>query len=182
MALKAEFKLVLDDWATMPTMDDFVKYFSRPVTYEARKVEAEYAKIVKKFSSKKSKRVKLLYTKARLANYKNPPGEYYRLKNGKAIISVFGTNSTRTPLVWLEWGTTWRARRMSYDWVSKTTPGSLTVGAGKGYARRGKNAWGRLPGIEARNWRHLIADKRYDLFYHNVQAGFDAMLLAKNMI
>ena len=177
MSLKAGMELKLDDWATMPIMDDFLKYFARPVQVEVQEIEGEYNKIIRKFKSKKSKRVKLVRTKALLRAH--PDSSY---KRGKSVFAVFGTDFTRTPLVWLEWGTAWRARRMSYDWVSKTSPGSLTVGAGKGYARRGKNAWGRLPGIKARDWRHTIADKRMNTFAERCLWAFDAMLLNKNII
>ena len=175
MALKAKFELRLDDWATMPVAADFIKYFSHPVEAEVEEVEKEYTKIVRGFKSKKSKRVKLLRTNAIMRRH--PVSEY---KRGKSVYAVFGFGSYKTPLAWLEWGTTWRARRMSFDWVSKTTPGSLTVGAGKGYARRGKNAWGRLPGIEPREWRHEIADKRYDRFVERCFWALDAMLIDKN--
>jgi len=175
MPLTVKFEFKLDDWAIMPTADDFLKYFRHAVEAEVMEVEKEYTKIVRGFKSKKSKRVKLLHTKAIMRSH---PDALY--KRGKSVYAVFGFGSYRTPLAWLEWGTTWRARRMSYDWSSKTTPGSLTVSAGKGYARRGKNAWGRLPGIEPREWRHTIADKRYDRFVERCFWGLDAMLIDKN--
>ena len=50
--------------------------------------------------------------------------------------------------LWINWGTSWRAKAMSPDWISKSRVGVIGTRAGAGRVTR----WAKKPGIEARRW------------------------------
>lgn len=66
------------------------------------------------------------------------------------------------PFLWVEAGTDTRWRRMSYDWVSKTRPRRLSSGPGAGRAEGFFNV--PKPGIEARDFREVVAEIRQPLY------------------
>lgn len=170
MALRTQLTYSEKDYAKFPTKEDLLKAYKSYLEDEAGEIKKEYEAIVSKFKSKKSRRVKFVVASARIGKLNS---DKY---SGKAIFAAAGTNAYRTPIVWLDEGTRWRARRMSPDWKSKTRPGSLSVGAGKGYARKGKNAWGRFPGIEARLFRVSIIKKRERAFRKGAEPIFERMI------
>ena len=50
--------------------------------------------------------------------------------------------------LWINFGTSWRAKKMSPDWVSKSQVGILGTRPGAGTVA----GWANKPGIEARRW------------------------------
>lgn len=65
---------------------------------------------------------------------------------------------------WLNYGTRVRYARLSRDWVSKTSPGSLRSGFGRGQVlKRGYKA-GRHKGIDPRGWVDIIEKMRAKRF------------------
>lgn len=70
---------------------------------------------------------------------------------------------------WLNYGTRVRYARLSRDWKSKTTPGSIRSGMGAGRVLvRGFKA-GAHPGIQARQWVAIIEKMRAKPFQRRMQ-------------
>lgn len=75
--------------------------------------------------------------------------------------------------VWqlLEHGTRIRFMDVSPDWISKTQPGQLSSGAGRGHTEE-LNFEDANPGIEARNWGKGVADAQKDATDEFVREGW----------
>lgn len=157
------------DYVTFPTDRDLLRYLGDILDDTAEEVRNEYNKIVSGFNSARSKRVRFVVAGAKLGRLR---AHNY---TGRAIYAAAGTNFTRTPIVWLDEGTSWRARGMSPNWQSKTRPGSLSVGPGRGFAA---NKWGVFPGIEARHFRISIIEKLQSIFERKVARRMQPMLRA----
>lgn len=158
-----------EDYVSFPNDRDLLRYLGDILNDEAEEIRGEYQKIVSGFNSARSRRVKFVVAGAKIGRLN---AHNYR---GKAIYSGVGTNFTKTPIVWLDEGTRWRARGMSPNWQSKTMPGSLSVGPGRGFAT---NNWGVYPGIEARHFRISIIEKRQAQFERKVARRLRPMLRA----
>lgn len=95
----------------------------------------------------------------------NQPAWKKRIGRGLAISGLITTGST--PFAYVEVGTRYRLRAMTRDFRPKTRPGVLGSGPGAG----GAAGWFRRPrpGIKARNFRDIIARKRYKPFADNIE-------------
>ena len=139
------------------------KIFRGTVMKEGREITKLYRALQSSFSTKN--RVKI---RRKTGSGRSPvdgrPGTIY---------SAVGSDKTRgSVLVWLEDGTDIRYRRMSTDWISKTSPrGGITMRPGRGRAL----GFGVFKGIEPRNFRDDIVQGRYPIFIDNAQDDFDDM-------
>lgn len=86
--------------------------------------------------------------------------------NASALVGPTGSQKQVNKFLWLDKGTRIRWALMSKDWRSKTRPGGLSSGPGGGRvvvagrrAMQARNIAPR-PGIQARNWTTLIAQRR----------------------
>jgi hypothetical protein len=70
---------------------------------------------------------------------------------------------------WLNAGTRVRWARMSRDWRSKTAPGSLRSGQGKGNVEIAGRKAGPHPGIAARGWTGQINKMMRKGFHRRIQ-------------
>ncbi len=77
-----------------------------------------------------------------------------------------------TPYIFIWGGTRVRYRLMSHDWVSKTKPGTLLAGAGRGKPL----GFGVAPGIEARNWHEKVFDIRESIFNRKMRTAIGRSL------
>ncbi len=96
-------------------------------------------------------------------------------KDATLLTGPVGSDLAVNKWVWLNEGTRIRWALMSSDWKSKTRPGKLKSGGGRGrVVVAGKRAMKRpRPGIQARGWTEIIAKRRRRPFTR-------AMIQAKN--
>jgi len=103
-------------------------------------------------------------------SWDDPPSfdDAISLAKGDAVALVGPTGSQQqvNKFLWLDKGTRIRWALMSRNWRSKTRPGQLNSGPGSGRviiagrrAMQSRNIQPR-PGIEARNWTDIIAQRR----------------------
>ena len=74
-----------------------------------------------------------------------------------------GTQKAIDKWKWLNFGTSVRYATMSGNWQSKTKPGRLQSGAGRGQVVRISRMHPR-PGIKARKWNTIIFDRSFPRF------------------
>ena len=106
------------------------------------------------------------------------------IKFAKGDITV---STTTEEEIWgyLNRGTRTRWAVMSSDWVSKTTPGSISSGAGAGFVTvKGQGAMTRLnmpprKGITARNWTVIVRQERSPIFNANIRKAVVSGLRAR---
>ena len=126
------------------------KALKTAVTIEGKIVQSEYKKIQAQYKNKEN----IVQVRRRIGSGTSPDG-----KTG-TIYSTVGLDKQYCVLVFLEDGTKVRYRNVSHNWKSRTKPGSLQFGTGRGFA----TDFGYNPGIKARNFRDAIIDKRYPEF------------------
>lgn len=170
--LTVSFKVEIDknDYRPVPKQKHFSKHFKPVVTNEAKQVKKYYRDLILKKFKNSRHRVPIRVVSG---SGNSPMG-------GKAIWAAAGTDGARTPegrdklgtpFIWLEEGFL-RKRKMSADWQSKTRPGSLLVGPGKGTPI---NKWMAGVRVEPRNFRDAIIEKRQDIFYERCLKAWDDM-------
>lgn len=142
-------------------LGDYTNYF-----LDGKMIRTELMQLVRE----EGKEVHALYTSL-MANFtpKNRSKMLRKSGSGRSPVSgipgsvyaAVGTNRLDGPLVWLEDGTKVRYRTMSQNWQSLTSPGGgLSTGTRKGRAL----GFGVHAGIQARNFRDDIIDRRYPRF------------------
>ena len=101
-------------------------------------------------------------------------GTEYRNRLLVGWVKMEGTNAVSAhKTVWqlLEHGTRIRFMDVSEDWVSKTKPGQLSSGAGRGNVM-GLNFKDPNPGILARNWGPGIAKEQEENTNRNIRRAW----------
>jgi hypothetical protein len=93
-------------------------------------------------------------------------------KDASVLTGPNGSEDALNKFKWLDEGTCVRYATMSQDWKSKTTPGKLKSGRGRGRMLFVNKRRPR-PGIKARGWTELIQKRRRRPFTN-------AMIKAKN--
>lgn len=165
------------NYSQIPTRGDLSRTFRPVVIKEAEWIRKKiyWRRILQKFSAKN--RVPLKRTSG-VGKSPAPDSVFPKGVSGSYTIwAAVGTDGKKsgnfmyTPFILLEEGTQIRYRGMSKNWRSKTTPGSLKVGARHGFAA----GWGFYPGIEARNWRDVIVDKEIYPFEQECIKAFQTM-------
>lgn len=90
---------------------------------------------------------------------------------GRDLVGMIFTRST--PFVWVEGGTNRGQVAFSQDYQPKTRPGTLGSRAGRGkVTRRGRGA-PQTKGVEARDFRYLIAERRQPQVFKNMNSAVD---------
>lgn len=98
----------------------------------------------------------------------------WKKKLGRGFVIDGLVTTGDTPFAYVELGTRYRFRAMSRDFKAKTRPGSLSASQGAGSAA----GWVKkpLPGIKARNFRDIVARRRFPKFTANVNAAIAAAI------
>jgi len=125
---------------------------------------------------KEGKEVEKLYAQT-VASWKGEKPDFESLiglERGDGSASVLtgpvGSSEGVNKFKWLDEGTSKRYALMSSDWKSKTTPGKLQSGSGRGKVLAvGKRRVPRpRPGIKARGWTIQIQNQRKKPFIKNM--------------
>lgn len=89
--------------------------------------------------------------------------------NAAMVVGPTGNDHDVNKWVWLNEGTRVRYAALSRDWQSKTAPGRLRSGPGRGHVvARGYKA-GRHRGIQARKWSDQINKMMRKTFHRKIQ-------------
>lgn len=145
----------------VPTNKDLREAYMPAVTEASKQVKRKYNLIMRNWSAHNRPKI---YTRSGVGQ--TPTGGY-------GVWSSTGTDIERTPLVWLEDGTSVRRRAMEPGFSSKTWWNSGTqTRAGRGGAI---NMWGFYPGIKPRNFRDAIAREVEPQFFLDANKGTTAL-------
>lgn len=149
MTLKVKYDYKERDYAKHLDAKTIRKALKVVVSIEGKQVKAQYDKIQSHFTKKN--RVAVFRS---VGSGTSPDGV------AGTVYSTVGLKKQYCVLVFLEDGTDNRFRNVSFDWQSRSKPGSLTFGKGRGRA----TGFGYNPGIVARNFRDSIIDIRFPEF------------------
>jgi len=168
MTIRVKYDYKERDYAKHLDAKHIRKALKVAVVIEGKIIQGEYKKIQAQFKNKDN----VVTVRRRTGSGTSPDGK------AGTIYSTVGLDTQYCVLVFLEDGTRIRYRNVSFDWKSRTKPGSLQFGQGKGRA----TGFGYNPGLKARNFRDAIIDKRYPEFIRISADVFNDMFRYANWV
>lgn len=163
--IRVDMKAEYSDFAAPMTNKMIRAMFKEVVTEEGKEVVSMYRSLQSNFTPKNRSKIRR----------KTGSGRSPVTGHTGTIYSAVGTDRLDGPLVWLGAGTKVRYRTMSSDWRSRSKPGGGIAFSG---SRRGMALGFNMSskvGIEARNFRDDIIEKRYPRFAAKADVAFTSL-------